>query len=66
MKKVGYKEGDDYEVLMDGLNNCPDYNEENGWCPHFVFDNELITKQSLMIASIPVSWYGLEKDIDWD
>ena len=67
MKIVGYRGiHDSQEVVINGLNNCPEFDKKDGWCPHFVFDDEHNTEQSLMIASIPPSWYGLEKDINWN
>ena len=66
MKRVGYIDGDEYEVVINGLNDCSKFDGSNGWCPHFVFDDISRTEQSLMIASIPPSWYGLVRDINWN
>ena len=55
---------DDTEIIISNINNCPD-NDTKEWIPHFIFGNYSTNHQQAMFAAIPVSWYGIDKPIDW-
>ena len=63
IKRVGYSDKKKYEVYISGLNKCTE--NINGWIPHFLFNQEPENGQKVKVASIPASWYGIKKNIDW-
>lgn len=63
IKKVGNK-GDDVEMQMSNINSCPD-GKKDGWIPHFMFEYQRHNEIKLMMAAVPLSWYGIDADIDW-
>ena len=65
IKRVGYKDGDEYEAQINNISNCKD-NYHNAWIPCFVFSSDYDNEQGVMIGSVPPSWYGVEKQIEWN
>ena len=63
--RSAYKNDDEEEVIISNINNCPD-NDKKEWIPHFIFGTYSDNKQKAMFASIPVSWYGIDKPIEWE
>ena len=53
------------EAIISNINNCAD-NHKKEWIPHFIFGSYTDNQQRAMFASIPVSWYGIDKPIQWN
>ena len=69
IKRVGFSDDLKHEVLIKGINNCPEnkgwWGKINGWIPHFVFSSYSRCEQKIQIARIDKSWYGMSKSIRW-